>query len=92
MEETVIRWTEYMRYRLRLRGFDIETVEQIVRYSIKRYIDTVTGRSVAVGRHQHYLVIIPYEREEQTLTPVTIHVTSRQQIEFRVKSGRFRYE
>ena len=92
MKEPAIRWTEYMSYRLRLRGLDIATIERIVRYSDERYIDTVTGRMVAVGRHGRRLVIIPYELEKQTLTPVTVHVTSRQQIEFRVKSGRFRHE
>ena len=90
MEELTIRWTDYMQYRLRLRGFDVEVVEQIVRYSAERYTDTVTGRNVAVGRHREHLVIIPYERDAKTLTPVTIHVTNRQQIAFRVKSGRFK--
>jgi len=79
-------------YRLRLRGFDLATVEQIVRYSAERYVDTVTRRLVAVGRHGRRLVMIPYEREGNRVTPVTIHVTSRRQINFRVKSGRFRNE
>jgi hypothetical protein len=87
-----IRWTQYMIDRLKMRGFDIETVERIVRYSDERYFDVVTGRSVVVGRHRQLLVLIPYEREEQTLIPVTIHVTSRQQIAFRMESGRFCYE
>jgi len=92
MEDFEIHWTDYMTYRLHLRGFDIATVERIVRYSDERYFDTVTGRSVVVGRYHQHLAIIPYERVAQTLTPVTIHVTSRQQILFRLKSGRFRHE
>jgi len=92
MDETEIVWTDYMKYRLGLRGFDLATVEHIVRYSTERYIDTVTGRFVAVGRHDKRLVMIPYEREGDALRPVTIHATSRQQINFRVKSGRFRNE
>jgi hypothetical protein len=92
MDEAQIIWTDYMRYRLSLRGFDIAKVEQILRYSEERYIDATTRRLVAVGRHDRRLVMIPYEHEGNTLTPVTIHVTSRQQINFRVKSGRFRNE
>ena len=92
MEEATIVWTEYMKYRLRLRGYDLATVEQILRYSSERYIDTVTGRLVAIGRHVNLLVMIPYERKERTLTPVTIHATSRQQINSRIKSGRFKNE
>jgi hypothetical protein len=47
MEEVTIVWTEYMKYRLSLRGYDLTTVEQILRYSSERYVDTVTGRVVA---------------------------------------------
>lgn len=92
MDETKIVWSDYMRYRLRLRGFDIATVEQIVRYSAERYVDTVTGRLVAVGHHEERLILVPYERAANMLTPVTVHVTSRQQINIRVRSGRFKNE
>lgn len=92
MEEATIVWTEYMKYRLDLRGYDLATVEHILRYSSERYTDTATGRVVAVGRHENRLVMIPYDREGETLTPVTIHATSRQQIKSRLKSGRLKNE
>ena len=92
MEEATIIWTEYMKYRLRLRGYDLPTVEQILRYASERYVDTATGRLVAIGRHVKLLVMIPYERKGGTLTPVTIHATNRQQINSRLKSGRFKNE
>lgn len=92
MDEIKIVWSEYMMYRLNLRGYDLATVEHILRYSSERYADTVTGRQVAVGRQEKLLVIIPYEREGDTLRPVTIHATSRQQINSRLKSGRLRNE
>ena len=44
MEEATIVWTEYMKYRLSLRGYDLATVEQILRYTSERYVDTVTVR------------------------------------------------
>ncbi|MBN1102225.1 MAG: hypothetical protein JXL84_02300 [Deltaproteobacteria bacterium] len=92
MEQATIVWTEYMKYRLKLRSYDLATVEQILRYSSERYVDTVTGRLVAIGRHVKLLVMIPYERKGSTLTPVTIHATNRQQINSRLKSGRLRNE
>ena len=87
-----IRWTEYMKYRAKLRGFDLTKIENILKYSTERYFDTVTGSRVAVGRHDDKLVMIPYEVDENSITPVTIHVTNRQQISFRLRTGRFTYE
>ncbi len=92
MEEITIVWSEYMKYRIDLRGYDLMTVEQILRYSSERYVDTATGRVVAIGRHDKLLVMIPYELKGRTLTPVTIHATSRQQTNSRIKSGRFKNE
>jgi hypothetical protein len=92
MKEAKVVWTEYMKYRIDLRGYDTATVEQILRHSSERYVDTVTGRLVAIGRHGNFLVMISYEWESGVLTPVTIHATNRQQINSRVKSGRFKNE
>lgn len=92
MVETTIVLTEYMKYRLKLRGYNIETVEQILKYSSERYVDTVTGRMVVIGRHEKVLVMIPYELKKCTLTPVTIHTINRQQINSRIKSWRFKNE
>ncbi|OGW03359.1 MAG: hypothetical protein A2889_08920 [Nitrospinae bacterium RIFCSPLOWO2_01_FULL_39_10] len=44
-----------------------------------------------IGKHDDRLVMIPYEKHENKITPVTIHVTTRQQINFRFKIGRFKY-
>jgi hypothetical protein len=43
---------------------------------------------IAVGKHDNRLVIIPYEEDGDTMVPVAIHATTRQQIKFRLKSGR----
>lgn len=88
----MIVWTEYLQYRVKLRGFDLDKLESIVKYSTERYNDTETGRSVVVGRHDSQLVIIPYEVDKDIITPVTIHATTRQQISFRLKTGRFIHE
>jgi hypothetical protein len=88
----MIVWTDYMKYRARLRGFDLAKIQHIVRYSSERYFDTATGRIVVVGRHDNTLVMIPYEAEKGSITLITIHATTRQQIKFRLKTGRFTNE
>ena len=88
-ESLEVIWTDYVKYRARLRGFDLAKIEHIVRYSSERYSDTVTGRLIAVGRIDDLLVIIPYDTDQGSITPVTIHATTRQQINFRLKTGRF---
>jgi hypothetical protein len=49
----------FKKYRLKLRGYDLDTVERILRHSSERYVDTVSGRLVAIGRHAKLLVMIP---------------------------------
>ncbi len=41
----MIVWTEYMLYRAKLRRFDIDQLEQIIKYSVERYFDTETAAS-----------------------------------------------
>ncbi len=91
-EESVIVWTDYMKYRAELRGFQLSKVEDILRHSGERYFDSTTQRLIAAGKHDDRLVIIPYEKQGNEITPVTIHATTRQQINFRLKTGRFIYE
>ena len=91
-EEFIIIWSNYLEYRTELRGFELSKIENILRYLGERYFDTVTRRSIAVGKHDDKLVIIPYKKQGNEITPVTIHATTRQQINFRLKTGRFIYE
>jgi hypothetical protein len=88
----MIVWTDYFKYRADLRGFDLTEVEKILIFGNERYFDTATGRNVIIGKHGRLLVLIPYERIGDSITPVTIHATTRQQINFRLKNGRFSHE
>ena len=88
----MIRWTDYMNYRLELRGFAPANIEQILRFSSERYIDAMTGRLIAVGRHEDVLVMVPYEIHGDDIVPITVHTTSREQINMLVKSGRLSHE
>jgi hypothetical protein len=84
-----IIWTEYLLYRAKLRGFNKDILEEIIRFSAERYFDTTTRRKVVIGKHGTKLVIIPYDQTNSQLVPVTVHSTSRQQLRFRLKTGRF---
>lgn len=86
----MVIWTDYLKHRARLRGFDLTTIEQIVRFSEERYFDTTTQRMVTIGRQRSRVVLIAYEQEGENLTPVTLHTTTRQQITLRLRTGRFR--
>ena len=87
---TEINWTDYLKYKATLRGFDLEKIEEIIRHSSERYFDTATDRWVVIGKQAEILVLIPHEiHEDDSITPITIHATSRQQVNYRVKSGRF---
>jgi len=90
-EKFSITWTSYMKYRAKLRGFDLAKIEDIMRYSTERYFDTITQRMIVVESHDHRLVMIPYEKKGNEVTPITIHTTTRQQINFRLKAGRFKH-
>jgi hypothetical protein len=84
-----IVWSDYIKYRAKLRRFSLEKIEEILRYSSERYFDNRTHRMVVVGKHDNRLVIIPYDKDDDTIVPVTIHTIARQQIRFRLRSGRF---
>ena len=84
-----IVWTEYFQYRVKSRKFDLRLIEDILRFSSERYYDVETDRSIAVGKHRDQLIMIPYERDDFAVTPITVHATTRQQIRYRVKTGRF---
>ena len=85
-------WTDYIKYRAELRGFDLARIEDIVRYPGERYFDTETGRQIVIGRHDRILVLIPYEMDQDSVTPITIHAITHQQIRFRIRTGRYTLE
>jgi hypothetical protein len=80
-----------LKYRAELRGFELSKIENILRHSAEKYLDTATQRLIVVGKHENILVIIPHEKHGNEIKPITIHATTRQQINFRLKTGRFMY-
>ena len=92
MTEKRIVWTDYLRYRAKTRGYDLQVIETVLRSSTERYFDTATMRTVIVGKHDKRLVVVPYDSDDKNITPVTIHAVTRTQISFRIKTGRFVHE
>lgn len=92
MTDKQIIFTDYLKYRAQLRGFDLTIIESIVRFSQERYVDSETYRLIVVGQHENKLVMIAYEETDGDITPVTIHATTRQQIKFRLTTGRLSYD
>jgi len=92
LERFSLVWSEYIKHRAGFRRFELAKIEDIIRYSRERYFDTITRRMIVVGKHDDRLVMIPYQRKGNEIIPVTIHATTRQQINFRLKTGRFIYE
>jgi len=85
-----IIWTDYLNYRAKLRGFELELISEIVKYSGERYFDIDTSRMIVIGKHNNILIMVAYEvRDDNVVVPVTIHATNRQQISYRVKNGRY---
>ena len=91
-EKHSILWNDYVIFRVEKRGLSFAIIEEILRYSSERYFDVSTHRMIAVGRHEDRIVMIPYEIKDDAIVPVTVHATTRQQIKFRLKTGRYEYE
>jgi hypothetical protein len=88
-----IIWTDYFRYRVKLRGFNLNDLEEILRYSTERYYDTATDRLVVIGRDAKTMIMTPYERDNSdVVTPITVQATNRQQVNYRVEAEDFRNE
>lgn len=85
-------FSNYLKYKAELRGFKLTKIEDILRYSQERYFDTVTHRRIVVGKHDDRIVAIPYDDSNESIMPVTIHTTTRQQIKFRLQTGRYIHE
>ena len=83
-----IEWTDHIKGRIKIYGFDLEKIENIIHYSSEQYVDTETGRIVVIGRHDKVLALIAYEQKGDLVTPVTVHKTTRLQIKSRIKRRR----
>jgi hypothetical protein len=89
LSEKRVVLSDYLQYRAAQRSFDLNRVVEILRFESERYLDMDSGRRVVVGRQKAELLLIPYDEDEVTIRPVTVHAITRKQIRFRVNTGRF---
>jgi hypothetical protein len=52
-------FTEYLKYRAEIRGYDLGRIEDILKFSTKWYFDAITNRVIAIGKHDNRLVMVP---------------------------------
>ena len=84
------RTNKYFLYRLKIREYNLEKVESILKTSSEIYFDSHTGRNIKIGKHDKDLVMIAYDVEQDgSITPVTVYETSRKQIRYYLKEERF---
>ena len=60
-------FSEYLKYRVETRGYALDKIEDILKFSTERYLDTITNRMIAIGKHDKRLVMIPYEIRQKCL-------------------------
>jgi len=94
MDKSAIRivWTDYFLYRATERKLDLSQIEKILRYSSERYVDTDTGSRIAIGSVENHIILVAYDLIEDGYEVITSHATNRQQITFRLNSGRYKHE
>jgi hypothetical protein len=91
-----VEYSDYLRFRLRVRGIPDKMPERIYRESQERYYDNTTGRHIAVlsvvYHRRRKRMMIAYDEFFDYVEIVTIHPIEKQQIQNRVFSGRWTYE
>jgi hypothetical protein len=88
-----IRYTGYMRDRMKFRRIPQQVVEGILVTAIERYFDIETGRFIAVQRVRYYgsykRFAVAYEEKGEEITAVTVHTVTKRQIQARIQRQRW---
>ncbi|MBE9471105.1 MAG: hypothetical protein IMY75_03215 [Chloroflexi bacterium] len=91
-----VEYSDYLKFRLTVRGIPGNMPERIYRESQERYYDKATGRHIAVlsvaYHRRRKRMMIAYDEFSDHVEIVTIHPIEKQQIQNRVLSGRWIYE
>lgn len=91
-----IRYSDHLRFKLRVRDIPGQVPERIYRESRQRYDNHHTLRHIAVMQvhyHRHRtLMMIAYDRRADHVEIVTIHPITKDQIQERLRTGRWTYE
>lgn len=90
----IINWNNtHFVYQVNQRVIDLEKVENTLRFSTEKYFDNNTGRYVKIGGNKREgLLLVSYEIElDESVTPITVHQTDREQINHRLNEGRYEF-
>lgn len=88
--------TDHLKSRLKLRNISGSIVENIFKESQEFYWDNLRNHHVAVGQAQYKgkmrKMLVAYDKIGNTIEFITVHPITAEEIDQRVKSGRWMYE
>jgi hypothetical protein len=89
-----VKYSKHLKTRLGLRKIGYDLPQQIFEKAEERFMDTLTGHSIAVAKVVIYDkerdVMVAYKHEEVDVRLLTIHPLKEGQKDNRVKTGRWR--
>jgi hypothetical protein len=89
-----VKYSKHLKIRLEIRKIDYDLPQQIFEKAGERFMDTLTGHSIAVAKAVIYDkerdVMVAYKHEEVDVKLLTIHPLKDGETDKRIKSGRWR--
>jgi len=89
-----IKYTDHLKLRISLRGFPEELPLRVYKEAERRFYDEKSGHFIALkkmfyaGRER--FIIVVYDVRNGVVELITVHPISKRQVEYRVKSGRWK--
>ena len=89
-----IKYAKHLKNRLALRNIEYDLPKKVFQSAEERYFDNDTGHLIAVMEKELYgkarELMVAYEKENDTITLLTIHPLKPGQKDNRIKSERWR--
>jgi hypothetical protein len=89
-----VKYSKHLKTRLELRKVDYDLPQQVFEKAEERFLDTVTGHTIAVAKAVMYDkkrdVMVAYNFAGGNVKLLTIHPLKEGQKDKRIKSGRWR--
>ncbi len=89
-----VKYSKHLKTRLELRKVDYDLPQQVFEKAEERFLDTVTGHTIAVAKAVMYDkerdVMVAYNFAGGNVKLLTIHPLKEGQKDNRIKSGRWR--
>ncbi|MBW1698667.1 MAG: hypothetical protein JRK26_17925 [Deltaproteobacteria bacterium] len=89
-----VQYAKHLKNRLSLRNIEYDIPKKVFQNADERYFDNETGHLIAVSESELYgktrELMVAYEKEDDTITLLTIHPLKRGQKNKRIKNKRWR--